>query len=59
MAGEQRPPQRPAEEASISEEALHKAEEYVEVEEGAHNKLAGALGVFASVVAVDVSSSRA
>ena len=39
----------------ISEEALHKAEEFIEAEEGAANKLKGWLGVFVIVVAFAMS----
>ena len=39
----------------IDVEALKKAEEFIEAEEGASNKLRGWLGVFASVVAVVMS----
>ena len=40
---------------AISDEALKKAEEYIEEEEGALNKLPGALGVFATALAVVMS----
>src|SRR6267378_4101501 len=39
----------------IDAEALKKAEEYIEAEEGASNKLPGALGVFVAAVAVVMS----
>jgi TRAP transporter 4TM/12TM fusion protein len=39
----------------ISEEALHKAEEFIEAEEGAANKLKGWLGVFVIAVAFAMS----
>src|SRR5712675_1934822 len=39
----------------VDEEALKKAEEFIEAEEGATNKLRGGLGVFVSVVAVVMS----
>src|ERR1700682_1158627 len=39
----------------VSDDALKKAEEYVEQEEGAHNKLRGALGTFTTAVAVIMS----
>jgi TRAP transporter 4TM/12TM fusion protein len=39
----------------ISEEALHKAEEFIEAEEGAANKLKGWLGVFVIAVAFTMS----
>jgi TRAP transporter 4TM/12TM fusion protein len=39
----------------IGAEALKKAEEYIEAEEGASNKLHGALGVFVTAVAVVMS----
>src|SRR6266853_5140929 len=42
-------------EPAIDAEALKKAEEYIEAEEGASNKLRGWLGVFVSVVAVVMS----
>jgi TRAP transporter 4TM/12TM fusion protein len=44
-----------ADEPEIGAEALKKAEEYVEAEEGAANKLRGPLGVFVSAVAVVMS----
>jgi len=39
----------------VTEEALKKAEQYIEAEEGASNKLPGALGVFATALAVVMS----
>ena len=39
----------------VSDDALKKAEEYVEQEEGALNKLRGALGTFVAAVAVIMS----
>ena len=39
----------------VSEEALHKAEEFIEAEEGAANKLKGWLGIFVTVVAFVMS----
>ena len=39
----------------VSDEALKKAEEYIEEEEGAINKLPGALGVFTTALAVIMS----
>ena len=42
-------------EAAVSEAALHKAEEFIEAEEGAANKLKGWLGVFVVVVAFVMS----
>src|SRR5712672_1985317 len=42
-------------EPAIDAEALKKAEEYIEAEEGASNKLPGALGIFVSVTAVVMS----
>ncbi len=47
-------PQYP-DEAVISEEALKKAEEYIEEEEGAINKLPGALGTITTALAVIMS----
>src|SRR5712664_2626991 len=44
-----------ADEPAIDAEALKKAEEYIEAEEGASNKLRGWLGVFVTVVAVVMS----
>src|SRR6266567_64841 len=44
-----------ADEPVIDAEALKKAEEYIEAEEGASNKLRGWLGVFVSAVAVVMS----
>jgi TRAP transporter 4TM/12TM fusion protein len=45
----------PAEPVVVDEEALKKAEEYIEAEEGATNKLRGWLGIFVSAVAVVMS----
>ncbi len=39
----------------VSEEALARAEEYIEEEEGHANKLKGALGVFLTLAAVAMS----
>src|SRR4029453_17132012 len=39
----------------VSAAALKKAQEFVEEEEGAHNKLRGALGTFVTAVAVIMS----
>jgi len=41
--------------AEISEEALHRAEEFIEEEEGHANKLVGWLGVFVTLAAVAIS----
>ncbi|MBA3253680.1 MAG: TRAP transporter fused permease subunit [Burkholderiaceae bacterium] len=41
--------------AEISDEALHRAEEFIEEEEGHANRLAGWLGVFVTLVAVGIS----
>ena len=41
--------------AVVSEDALHRAEEYIEEEEGHANRLAGWLGVFVTLVAVAIS----
>ena len=41
-----------ADEPVVSAEALKKAEQYIEEEEGAINKLPGALGVMATALAV-------
>jgi TRAP transporter 4TM/12TM fusion protein len=41
--------------AAVSEAALHKAEEFIEAEEGAANKLKGWLGIFVVVVAFVMS----
>src|SRR5206468_13036297 len=47
---------RPAgDEPAIDAEALKKAEQFVEAEEGASNKLRGALGIFDSATAVAMS----
>ena len=46
---------RPADEPYVSEEALKKAEEFIEEEEGATNRYQGALGVFVSLLAVAMS----
>jgi TRAP transporter 4TM/12TM fusion protein len=46
---------RPAPEPVIDAEALKKAEVYIEAEEGATNRLRGALGVFVAAVAVVMS----
>ena len=39
----------------ISEEQLHKAEEFIEAEEGAANRFSGKMGIFVTVVAVVMS----
>ena len=44
-----------ADEPAIDAEALKKAEQFIEAEEGASNKLPGALGIFVSVTAVVMS----
>src|SRR5207249_1457996 len=44
-----------ADEPAIDAEALKKAEQFIEAEEGASNKLRGALGVFVSATAVAMS----
>src|SRR6266853_190834 len=44
-----------ADEQAIDAEALKKAEQFIEAEEGASNKLPGALGIFVSVTAVVMS----
>src|SRR5260221_11215572 len=44
-----------ADEPAIDAEALKKAEQFIEAEEGASNKLPGALGIFVSVTAVGMS----
>ena len=46
---------RAADEVVISEEALKKAEHYIEAEEGVQNRLTGWLGVFVRAVAVVMS----
>jgi TRAP transporter 4TM/12TM fusion protein len=46
---------RAADEVVISDEALEKAEHYIEAEEGAQNRLTGWLNVFITVVAVVMS----
>jgi hypothetical protein len=43
-------------EAAVETEALHKAEQYIEEEEGAANKLRGALAGFITAAAVAVSA---
>ncbi len=43
-------------EVIVSEEALHKAEEFIEAEEGAANKFIGWLGVFVTAVAFAMSA---
>ncbi|MGH8695197.1 MAG: TRAP transporter permease [Burkholderiales bacterium] len=55
--GARRPaaPESDAPEPVISAAALEKAEHYVEAEEGAHNRLTGALGVFVTAVAIVMS----
>ena len=47
--------QHPAD-AAVSDEALHKAEEFIEAEEGAANKLKGWLGAFVIAVAFVMSA---
>jgi TRAP transporter 4TM/12TM fusion protein len=49
-------PAAPVAGAAVSDEALHKAEEFIEAEEGAANKLAGWLGHFVVAVAVAMSA---
>src|SRR6266481_4199199 len=44
-----------ADEPAIDAEALRKAEQFIEAEEGASNKLRGALGIFVSATAVTMS----
>jgi TRAP transporter 4TM/12TM fusion protein len=44
-----------ADEPAIDAEALRKAEQFIEAEEGASNKLRGALGIFVSATAVVMS----
>ena len=44
-----------ASEVVVSAEALHKAEEFIEAEEGAANKLKGWLGIFVTAVAFTMS----
>ncbi|TMH20761.1 MAG: C4-dicarboxylate ABC transporter permease, partial [Betaproteobacteria bacterium] len=44
-----------ADQPAIDAEALRKAEQFIEAEEGASNKLRGALGIFASATAVVMS----
>src|SRR5437773_3379676 len=44
-----------ADEPAIDAEALKKAEQFIEAEEGASNKLRGALGIFVSATAVAMS----
>jgi TRAP transporter 4TM/12TM fusion protein len=45
-----------ATDAVVSEQALHKAEEFIEAEEGAANKLKGALGAFVTALAFVMSA---
>jgi len=47
--------QRPPDEPQISEEALKKAEAYIEEEEGAANRMVGFLGLFLTLLAVTMS----
>ncbi len=49
-----RHPQAP--DAVVSEQALHKAEEFIEAEEGAANKLKGGLGAFVTALAFVMSA---
>lgn len=49
------PPSPDTPEVVVSKEALHKAEEFIEAEEGAANKLKGWLGIFVTVVAFVMS----
>jgi TRAP-type uncharacterized transport system fused permease subunit len=44
-----------APDAAVSEEALARAEEFIEEEEGHANKLKGLMGVFVTLAAVGVS----
>jgi TRAP transporter 4TM/12TM fusion protein len=55
MSEQTKPPQPQQGEALISEEALKKAEQYIEAEEGATSRLTGALGRLAMGVAVVMS----
>jgi TRAP transporter 4TM/12TM fusion protein len=48
-------PASDAPEPVVSAAALEKAEHFIEAEEGAHNRLAGALGAFVTAVAVAMS----
>src|SRR5205085_11274884 len=41
-----------SEAAAVTDEALHKAEEFIEQEEGAANKFRGAMAIFITLVAV-------
>jgi len=50
------PPAPGAPEGGVSDEALHKAEEFIEAEEGAANKLKSWLGVFVVAVAFTMSA---
>ena len=52
----ERPTVIPGQDATVSEEALKKAESYIEEEEGAANKLSGWLGWFVLFVAVAMSA---
>ncbi len=47
--------QQPQADAAVSDEALKKAEQYIEAEEGASNRLAGWLGTFIVVVTIVMS----
>ena len=55
MSEQTKPPQPQQGEALISEEALKKAEQYIEAEEGATSRLTGVLGRLAMGVAVVMS----
>ena len=49
------PPREPETEVVVSDEALHKAEEFIEADEGAANRLQGALKLLLVLVAVVMS----
>ena len=53
MSDNKRPPRQ--DDPVVTDEALKKAEQYIEEEEGAINKLPGALGVFTTALAVIMS----
>jgi TRAP transporter 4TM/12TM fusion protein len=51
----EQPDRSAADDVVISEDALEKAEQYIEAEEGALNRLTGWLGVFVAAIAVTMS----
>ena len=55
MSERHAPPASRQDPALVSDEALHRAEEFIEAEEGVHNRLTGFLGTFVTALAVIMS----